>query len=119
MSCDRRSVTVRNERQMSGRPIPADQSRHGERHRDMVKMAQRLWSGRADCSLAVWSDGPECLGLMRTGVLAVAGVTAVGAEDGCGDQADVGGVEVAQDAGEPDGYAGVADAGGDPQDVVL
>jgi len=27
MSCDRRTVTVRNERQMSGWPIPADQSR--------------------------------------------------------------------------------------------
>jgi hypothetical protein len=33
MSCSRPTVTVRNERQMSSCPIPADQSRHGERPR--------------------------------------------------------------------------------------
>jgi hypothetical protein len=56
MSCDRRAVTVRNERQMPGWPIPADQSRHGERHRVMVNIAQRLRPGRIDCSGSISSD---------------------------------------------------------------
>ena len=56
MSCDRRAVTVHNERQMSGWPISAGQSRHGERHRAMVNIAQRLRSGRTDCSVSIWSD---------------------------------------------------------------
>jgi hypothetical protein len=62
MSCDHRPVTIRNERQMSGWPIPADQSRRGERHRDMVNMAQRLRSDQAVCGgqlLAHRRDCPE------------------------------------------------------------
>jgi hypothetical protein len=52
-------------------------------------------------------------------VLAGANAAAVGTDDGVGDQADVGEVQVAQDAGELDGNDGVAEAGGDARDVVL
>jgi hypothetical protein len=42
--------------QVSGGPIPADGSRHGERRRVMMNIAQRLRSGPSNCSVSTRSD---------------------------------------------------------------